>query len=231
MPLHVLLIDDDQRLRRLLGEYLAENDVLAEGADDGPSGLSMLANGSYDAVVLDIMMPGMNGLAVLQKLRESSAIPVLMLTAKGDETDRVVGLELGADDYLSKPFSPRELLARLRAVLRRGKAGALGAWQRIGDVEVALDTRQVRVSGEPVELTALEFDLLAALLQRPGRVISRNTLWELVGRGDTVVSDRALDVHISHLRKKLRDQQRVPRLLQTVRGLGYMLTQQADSSR
>jgi DNA-binding response OmpR family regulator len=223
MPLSLLVIDDDRRLQSLLSEYLAENDVLTESAHDGPSGLLALGRGSFDAVILDIMMPGPSGLEVLRKLRETSAVPVIMLTAKGDETDRVVGLELGADDYLSKPFSPRELLARVRAVLRRGKAAELGGFARIGDVEIDRGKRQVKVAGQPVDLTALEFDLLAVLVDRPGRVIGRTMLWELAGRGDTIVSDRALDVHISHLRKKLREDERESRLIVTVRGVGYML--------
>jgi DNA-binding response OmpR family regulator len=223
MPLSLLVVDDDRRLQALLSEYLAENDVLTESAHDGPSGLLALARGSFDAVILDIMMPGPSGLEVLRKVRESSAVPVIMLTAKGDETDRVVGLELGADDYLAKPFSPRELLARVRAVLRRGKAAELGGFARFGDVEIDRTRRQVKVGGSPVDLTALEFDLLAVLVDRPGRVIGRTTLWELAGRGDTTVSERALDVHISHLRKKLREDERESRLIVTVRGVGYML--------
>jgi len=223
MPLSLLVIDDDRRLQALLSEYLAENDVLTESAHDGPTGLLALGRGTFDAVVLDIMMPGPSGLEVLRKLRETSAVPVIMLTAKGDETDRVVGLELGADDYLSKPFSPRELLARVRAVLRRGRAAELGGFSRVGDVELDRTRRQVKVAGTPIELTALEFDLLAVLVDRPGRVIGRTTLWELAGRGDTTVSERALDVHISHLRKKLREDERESRLIVTVRGVGYML--------
>lgn len=222
MPIRLLLIDDDARLRSLLRDYLAGSDVVAEEAADGTVGLQMIRAGSYDAVVLDIMMPGFSGIDVLRKLRQTSEVPVLMLTAKGDETDRVVGLELGADDYLSKPFSPRELLARVRAVLRRGRGQALGQSQKVADVEFSRETRQVRVAGELVELTALEFDLLVALFERRGRVLSREVLWELAGRGDTVVSERSLDVHLSHLRRKLRDHEREPRLIQTVRGVGYL---------
>jgi two-component system, OmpR family, response regulator len=222
MPLRALLIDDDQRLRSLLTDYLSQNDVLVDGAPDGKVGLQMLVTGSYDAVVLDVMMPGQDGLTVLRKLRETSAVPVIMLTAKGDETDRVVGLELGADDYLSKPFSPRELLARMRAVLRRGRGGEIQARLHVGDLEIDRDTRQVRVAGDAVDLTGLEFDLLLALCARKGRIISRAALWELAGRSDTIVSDRAIDVHISHLRKKLGDHERSQKLIQTVRGVGYV---------
>lgn len=223
MTLQVLLIDDDARLRALLAEYLGENDVRCVEVEHGQAGLLSLKQGAFDAVVLDIMMPGMDGLSVLRELREHSAVPVIMLTAKGDETDRVVGLELGADDYMTKPFSPRELLARIRAVLRRGQPSASGSWLRSADVELNTDTREVRAMGGAIELTAIEFDFLRCLLERQGRVLSRERLWSLAGREDTVVSERAIDVHISHLRKKLRDQERSPRLIQTVRGTGYVL--------
>jgi two-component system, OmpR family, response regulator len=223
MPLRVLIIDDDRRLYELLAAYLRENDVLSEHAADGPAGLAALPSGGFDSVILDIMMPGMDGLSVLRKIREGSGIPVLMLTAKGDETDRVVGLELGADDYLTKPFSPRELLARIKAVLRRGQANEVGSWLKIADVELHRQSREVKVRGERVELTGLEFDFLAALMERPGRVVSRAALLDHAGRMDTLVNDRAVDVHISHLRRKLHDQERQPRLIQTVRGVGYVL--------
>jgi two-component system, OmpR family, response regulator len=222
MAISLLLIDDDARLRTLLREYLTQNDVLVKEASDGRSGLAALATDGADVVVLDVMMPGLDGLSVLKKLRETSAVPVIMLTAKGEESDRVVGLELGADDYLTKPFSPRELLARLRAVLRRGQGGPSGAWLRAGDVELQRETRQARLQGAPLELTGLEFDLLCALAERRGRVLPRQTLWELAGRGDTSVSDRTLDVHISNLRKKLREDERKVRLIQTIRGVGYL---------
>jgi DNA-binding response OmpR family regulator len=223
MPLRVLIIDDDRRLYELLAEYLAQNDVTTEHAPDGTAGLNQLPSGGFDAVILDIMMPGLDGLGVLRKIRQDSGIPVLMLTAKGDETDRVVGLELGADDYLCKPFSPRELLARIKAVLRRGNTQEVGSWLKVADVEVHRESREVKVAGKRVEVTGLEFDLLRALLERPGRVVSRTALLELAGRADTLVGDRAVDVHISHLRKKLADQDRRPRLIQTVRGVGYVL--------
>lgn len=222
MTLRVLLIDDDVRLRQLLAEYLAQNDVLSESAEDGRMGLALERQGDFDAVILDIMMPGMDGLSVLRKLREASPVPVIMLTAKGDEADRVVGLELGADDYLSKPFSPRELLARIRAVLRRGRGSELATVLRVADIELKADSRQVRAGKQTVELTGIEFDLLRVLMERPGRVISRESLWSLAGRDDTAVSERAVDVHISHLRRKLFDHERSPRLIQTVRGVGYV---------
>jgi two-component system OmpR family response regulator len=215
----VLLIDDDARLFELLSSYLGQNGVALERAGDGPAGLRMLGETTYDAVLLDGMMPGMDGLEVLERIRKRSAIPVLMLTARGDETDRVVGLELGADDYVAKPFSSRELLARLRAVLRR-MAPAVGS-ERLSQngVEVEVGTREVRVEGRPVELTGIEFDLLVALMRRAGRVVPRSALLQEAGRDDTTVGERTVDVHMSKLRKKLGDAARI----KTVRGVGYVL--------
>jgi DNA-binding response OmpR family regulator len=220
MALHVLIVDDDARLFELLESYLGQNGVTARSAPDGQTALRLLAQHSVDAVLLDVMMPGMDGLNVLRKIREHSLVPVIMLTAKGDETDRVVGLELGADDYLPKPFSPRELLARLRAVVRRTQANGERRQFSVSGVRVDLESRRVERDGRSLELTGLEFDLLVALMQRAGRVVARTSLLELAGRNDVSVSDRAVDVHVSHLRRKLGDDP--PRLICTVRGVGYM---------
>jgi len=220
MALHVLIVDDDTRLFELLDSYLGQNDVTARSAPDGQTALRLLAQHSVDAVLLDVMMPGMDGLNVLRKIRETSQVPVIMLTAKGDETDRVVGLELGADDYLPKPFSPRELLARLRAVVRRTQAHGERRQFVVSGVRVDLESRRVERDGRSLDLTGLEFDLLVALMQRAGRVVARTSLLELAGRNDVSVSDRAVDVHVSHLRRKLGDDP--PRLICTVRGVGYM---------
>jgi DNA-binding response OmpR family regulator len=224
MTSRVLLIDDDARLYELLASYLAQNGFEVEGARDGAQGILALAASPFDAVLLDVMMPGMTGLEACRRIREKSRIPILMLTAKGDETDRVVGLELGADDYISKPFSPRELLARLRAVLRRSTPG--GGLERlvVGKVVVDLEGREVTTDGQRVELTALEFDLLVALAKRAGRVVPRDNLLAQAGRSDVVVGERTVDVHISHLRQKLGDDPRAPRLIKTVRGVGYVMT-------
>jgi DNA-binding response OmpR family regulator len=217
--IRVLLIDDDARLFELLSGYLRQNGVDLEHAGDGPQGLRTLGERSFDAVLLDGMMPGIDGLEVLRRIRERSAIPVLMLTARGDEADRVVGLELGADDYVAKPFSSRELLARLRAVLRR-MAPAVGSERLSANgIEVELGTREVTVDGGLVELTGLEFDLLVALLRRAGRVVPRSSLLREAGRDDTTVGERTIDVHVSKLRKKLGD----PNKIKTVRGVGYVL--------
>ena len=217
--IRVLSIDDDARLFELLSTYLGQHGVALEHAADGQRGLRALADNSYDAVLLDGMMPGLDGLEVLEQIRERSAIPVLMLTARGDEADRVVGLELGADDYIAKPFSSRELLARLRAVLRRMAPAVTRERLSANGIEVELGSREVRVEGREVELTGLEFDLLVALLRRAGRVVPRASLLREAGRDDAVVQERTVDVHVSKLRKKLGD----ARKIKTVRGVGYVL--------
>ena len=228
MTARVLLIDDDARLYELLATYLSQNGFQVAGARDGTEGLRALSLSPFDAVLLDVMMPGMSGLEACRRIREKSRIPILMLTAKGDETDRVVGLELGADDYIAKPFSPRELLARLRAVLRR--SAPEGAMERVvvGAVTVDVEGRQVPANGQRVDLTALEFDLLVALARRAGRVVPREHLLTQAGRTDVVVGERTVDVHISHLRQKLGDDPRSPRLIKTVRGVGYVMTKDED---
>ena len=227
--MRVLLIDDDARLAELLDGYLKPQGVALVHAGGGQAGLAALAGGGYDAVLLDVMMPGIDGLGVLRKLRDAGhRIPVIMLTARGDEADRVVGLELGADDYVAKPFSPRELLARIRAVLRRIQPDTIA--EKLSSVGIAVDTgtREAWVDGRPVELTGLEIDLLIALLRRAGRVVPRSALLELAGRGDVTVGERAVDVHISRLRKKLGDDP--PTKIRTVRGVGYVLARAAEDA-
>jgi DNA-binding response OmpR family regulator len=227
MTTRVLVVDDDHRLYELLASYLEQNDVSPAHAPNGRRALELLEREAFDAVFLDVMMPELDGLAVLKRLRARwPGLPVLMLTAKGDETDRVVGLELGADDYLAKPFSPRELLARLRAVLRRANPELERQRLTAGEVVLEVETRSVFVAGKPVELTGLEFDLLAALLRRAGQVVPRTSLLAQAGRSDVTVNDRTVDVHISHLRKKLGDDP--PRLIRTVRGVGYVLSKDGE---
>lgn len=230
MSLRVLCIDDDRRLFDLLVEYLGPNGISLSHASDGRAGLTALQQGVFDAVLLDVMMPGMDGVEVCRRIREKSRIPVIMLTARGDETDRVVGLEIGADDYVPKPFSPRELLARLRAVLRRANPAAAGERVTMGDVEIDVTARQVRRGEELVELTAIEFDLLLALARRPGRVVPRDLLLGEAGRTDVTVSDRTVDVHVSHLRRKLGGDGRTGGLIKTVRGVGYVLSPPAPDA-
>jgi two-component system, OmpR family, response regulator len=225
----VLLIDDDARLSELLDGYLKPQGVALVHAGGGQAGLAALQAGGFDVVLLDVMMPGLDGLAVLRKLRDAGhRIPVIMLTARGDEADRVVGLELGADDYVAKPFSPRELLARIRAVLRRAQPDTVA--EKLSSAGITVDTgaREAWVDGKPVELTGLEIDLLIALLRRAGRVVPRTALLELAGRGDVSVGERAVDVHISRLRKKLGDDP--PTRIRTVRGVGYVLARAAEET-
>ena len=222
--MRVLCIDDDHRLFELLASFFAPNGVTLVHATDGVKGLAALERDVFDAVLLDVMMPGMDGLEVCKRIRQTKQVPIIMLTARGDEADRVVGLELGADDYVPKPFSPRELLARLRAVLRRAQPAAVVAEIVIGRVAIDVGARQVRVGTQPAELTGLEFDILLALARRPGRVVPRETLMAEAGRNDVTVNDRAVDVHVSHLRKKLDDDAKPARLIKTVRGVGYVIT-------
>jgi two-component system, OmpR family, response regulator len=221
MAVRALLIDDDARLAELLGEYLGANEVTVTHAADGGRGLAALDAGGFDVVLLDVMMPGMDGLEVCRRIRGKSKIPVLMLTARGDETDRVVGLELGADDYLAKPFSPRELLARIRAVLRRVQPAPSDALS-VDDLRIDVEGRMATLAGVALDLTGLELDILVALARRAGRVVPRDALLELAGRGERV-GERTVDVHVSHLRAKLGDDPRSPRRIKTVRGVGYVL--------
>lgn len=227
--MRVLLIDDDARLAELLDDNLRPQGVALVHAGGGQAGLAALAGGGFDAILLDVMMPGLDGLAVLRTLRDAGhRVPVIMLTARGDEADRVVGLELGADDYVAKPFSPRELLARLRAVLRRVQPETLAEKLSAAGITVDTGSREAWVDGKPVELTGLEIDLLVALLRRAGRVVPRSALLELAGRTDVTVGERAVDVHISRLRKKLGDDS--ASRIRTVRGVGYVLSRAAEAS-
>ena len=223
MPVRALLVDDDVRLSEVLASYLSQNDVELAHSRSGQEGLDRLDRDVFDVVLLDVMMPGLDGLAVLRRLRAKTALPVIMLTARGDEADRVAGLELGADDYVAKPFSPRELLARIRAVLRRALPDSAG--ERLAAAGIVVDTaaRVATVDGRDVDLTGLELDILAALVRRAGRVIPRGALLEEAGRSDVTVGERTIDVHISRLRRKIGDDPRAPRRIRTVRGVGYVL--------
>jgi DNA-binding response OmpR family regulator len=223
MSVRALLIEDDERLAALLVTYFAPHGVEIVHVRDGQGGLRRVEQGGIDVVLLDLTLPGMDGLEVCKRIREHSRIPIVMLTARGDETDRVVGLELGADDYLPKPFGPRELLARMRAVLRRSLPEAQSERLRVGDLEIDVAARRVVLRGREIELTALELDLLLALARRAGRVVPRDALFAAAGRSDTAVSERTVDVHISHLRTKLGDDPRAQKRIRTVRGVGYVL--------
>jgi DNA-binding response OmpR family regulator len=221
---NVLVIDDDPGLAGLLAEYLGGRGLRVETAEDGPSGLERLAGGGIDLVVLDVMMPGMDGFDVLREIRRQGALPVIMLTARGEDLDRIIGLELGADDYLSKPFNPRELLARIHAVLRRTQA-APEADEAISAAGVRVDParREATVDGRRLELTTTEFDILRVLVAAAGRVIPRERLMELARGEEWAAYERSVDVHVSHLRKKLGDDPRKPRIIKTIRGVGYLV--------
>ena len=224
----VLVVDDDAKLCRLVRDYLEPLGYDVGVAHTGPAGLESALQGSFAAVILDVLLPGMDGFEVLRLLRAKSNVPVLMLTGRGEEPDRIVGLELGADDYLPKTFSTRELLARLRAVIRRSaiNAESNGAKARpvvVGALQLDPDSRSATLDGEPLSLTAVEFDLLLSLASAAGRVKTREQLLLEAADRDFDVFDRSVDVHISSLRKKLRDDPREPRFIVTVRSAGYMM--------
>lgn len=223
----VLVVDDDVELCDLVKEFLEPEGLQVEAVHNGNRGLERALTGEHALVVLDVMLPGMNGLDVLRKLRASSTVPVLLLTARGQDVDRIVGLELGADDYLPKPFNPRELVARIRAILRRtrGEAGERQAPQttvRVGDVELNPATRTVLRKGEAVDVTAVEFNLLDVLLREAGRVVTRDELAKIALGRMFSPYDRSIDMHISKLRKKLGEDGRGGERIKTVRGVGYI---------
>jgi DNA-binding response OmpR family regulator len=221
----LLVVDDDPRLLGLLAEYLGGRGFDIVTAPDGEKGLDVLRMGGIDLVVLDVMLPGKDGFEVCREIRKTSQIPVVMLTARGDDTDRIVGLEIGADDYLQKPFNPRELLARINAVMRRMRDDRSSDNETFEAAGIRVDAarREATVGGQPIELTTTEFDILRALVSSAGRVIPRERLMELARGEEWAAYDRGVDVHISHLRRKLGDDPRQPKLIKTVRGIGYLV--------
>ena len=227
MAQRILLIEDDVRLAGMIAEYLGEAGFRVDHVALGKAGLERLARDAHDAVVLDLSLPDMDGLDVCRQLRARFDVPVLMLTARGEPADRVVGLELGADDYLPKPFEPRELLARLRAILRRGRGRAAAAL-RFGRLEIDRDARAVRVDGAEKKLTAYQFALLAALAENAGRVLSREALMDLLKGAPLDAFDRSIDVHVSRLRQAIEDDPKKPRRIITVRGGGYVFARAQD---
>ena len=225
----VLVIDDDRELCSLIRDYLEPLGYAVSAAHNGPDGLAQALAGECDAVILDVMLPGLDGFEVLRRLRQHSRVPVLMLTARGEETDRIVGLEFGADDYLPKTFSTRELLARLRAVLRRttGPASAPGDKAEpeivVGQLRLNAAARTAVLGDQRLDLTTLEFNLLECLARGRGRVKTREQLIEALTERDYDVFDRSVDVHIWSLRRKLGDDPKSPRYIRTIRAMGYML--------
>lgn len=226
----VLLVEDDRKLAALTREYLAGHGVEVTVVADGRAGLEEALRGRWDAVLLDLMLPGLDGLSICRELRARSDVPILVLTARGEEADKVMGLELGADDYLAKPFSPRELLARLRAVTRRakGKAGPPTATLKVGGLVLDPAARRATLDGRELPLTGYEYDLLRALAERAGRILSREQLMELARGSAEEAFDRSIDVHVSRLRQKLGDDPKRPRLIKTVRGAGYLLAGEGE---
>ena len=223
----ILLIDDDEELCELVSEYLTVEGLTVEAVHDGESGLQNAVSDQFDLVILDVMLPKMNGFDVLRELRQKSKIPVLMLTARGDDMERIVGLEIGADDYLPKPFNPRELVARIRAILRRATTETeqiLVSKFQVDDIEVSISARSAKKDGEDLNLTAVEFDLLVALLKDAGKVINKEDLSETVLDRKLSPYDRSLDMHISNLRKKLGTREDDEERIKTIRSVGYIYT-------
>ncbi len=234
---HLLVVDDDREIRRLLDEYLTQSGYRVTGVGDGRSMRRALDEHRIDLVVLDLMLPGEDGLSLCRSLRAQSNIPVLMLTARGSEIDRIVGLEMGADDYLAKPFNPRELLARVKSILRRAKSlphqqvAADVSSYRFGQWSLDVATRNITAAdGLVVPLSGAEFRLLSIFLEHPQVVLSRDQLLELVSGRETIPFDRSIDVLIGRLRKRLNDDGKEPTLIKTVRGAGYVLATRVESS-
>ncbi len=234
----LLMIEDDHRLADMVVTYLGNNGLPVAHCPDAASGLRQLQNAPLpDLVILDLMLPDLDGLEVCRRLRAlpgaAAQVPVLMLTAKGDPMDRVVGLEMGADDYLPKPFEPRELLARIRAILRRQGRGAVVAEPahqvlRFGSLEIDRDARTVTVDGQPAEMTSYQFDLLVALAERAGRVLTRDQIMEVVRGRELEAFDRSIDVHMGRIRAAIEADPKNPKRILTVRGVGYVFAKQQD---
>jgi two-component system, OmpR family, phosphate regulon response regulator OmpR len=223
----ILLIEDDGRLAEMVSDYLGQSGFRVSRAANGAAGLKMQSSDSFDIVVLDLMLPDMDGRDVCKQLRKRGSVPILMLTARGDAMDRVLGLELGADDYLPKPFEPRELLARVRAILRRGR-GAAESVLRFGRLEIDCDAREVRLDGEPRSLTSHQFGILLALARRAGHVMTREALMDIMKNEPLEAFDRSIDVHISRIRALIEDDPRKPRRVITIRGAGYVFAKAQD---
>ena len=228
--MHILLVDDDTELASLLSEFLTREGFTVSAEHEGNRGLDHARKPGIDLVVLDVMLPGIDGFEILRRLRADSKVPVVMLTARGDDVDRIIGLDLGADDYLPKPFNPKELAARIRSVLRRYEARPATAGSvRVEVANIVLDpaSRTVFADGKPVDLTTFEFDILELLMRSAGTVLSRDTLMENFYNRKATPFDRSIDMHISHLRKKLENGES---LIKTIRGVGYQFCRTPDDS-
>ena len=226
--MRILLVDDDAELCSLLVEFLSRQGFSVECEHEGHRGLDKAQHGGFDLVVLDVMLPGMDGFEILRRLRERSRVPVLMLTARGEDLDRIAGLEAGADDYLAKPFNPRELVARIRAILRRlEKPPSPEGPLEVNGVRIDPGAREVTVNGKKIELTTYEFDILELLMRAAGQVLSRDDLMEHLYNRKATAFDRSIDMHISHLRKKLESGQPV---IKTIRGVGYQFCRSPEEA-
>ncbi|RWB25764.1 response regulator transcription factor [Mesorhizobium sp.] len=230
MAEQILIVDDDTRLSAMLADYLSGNGFSVRTAATANAGLAELQRRAPDAVILDVMLPNIDGFETCRRIRAVSEVPVLMLTAKGEETDRIVGLELGADDYLPKPFNPRELLARLKAILRRRGGGMTRAQRvlRFGRMDIDPGSRTVRIDGRDCPMTSYQFDLLVALAENAGRMLSREQLMDMVKGAELEAFDRSIDVHISRIRAAIEKDPKHPRRIITVRGAGYVLARYQD---
>lgn len=228
MPQQILLIEDDNRLAEMVRDYLGASGFKVTIAADGQKGLDQQRRQQFDAILLDIMLPDIDGLEVCRKLRANDRTPILMLTAKGEPMDRIIGLELGADDYLPKPFEPRELLARLKAVLRRGRSETDTRILRFGRLEIDSFAMEARVDGHVCNLTAHQFQLLEVLASRAGRVLSRDTIMNALKGENLAAFDRSIDVHVSRIRAEIEDDANKPRRLITVRGAGYVFARSQE---
>ena len=225
----ILIIDDDARLAAMVSDYLSEAGFAVERRLNAHDGLDAAGRGSYDAIILDLMLPDLDGFEVCRRLRARFDVAILMLTARGDDTDRIVGLEIGADDYLAKPFNPRVLLARIRALLRRrGTVPPDADMLRFGRLQIDRGARSVSIDGEARQLTSYQFDLLAALAENAGRVLNRDRLLDLVKGEDLDAFDRSIDVHVSRIRAAIEDDPKHPRRIITVRGSGYVFARTQD---
>ena len=230
MTEHILMIEDDESLAALIAEYLGTMGFKVTTRRTAAEGLALLPQEAFDALILDVMLPDSDGFEVCRQVRARSDLPILMLTARGDETDRIVGLELGADDYLPKPFNPRELLARLRAILRRRGGAGVSSTEllRFGRLEIDRGARMARLDGLDRALTSYQFDLLWTLATNAGRVMSRDALMDKLRGHEAEAFDRSLDVHVSRIRAALEDDPKHPRRIITVRGAGYVFAKRQD---
>lgn len=233
MTEEVLIVDDDTRLSAMLADYLSGNGFVVRTAPSGTAGLAQIARREPDAVILDVMLPDGDGFDICRRIRTTSTVPILMLTAKGENTDRIVGLELGADDYLPKPFNPRELLARVKAILRRRGPGAATAVRtlRFGRLEIDPGSRTASIDGRPCALTSYQFDLLVALAENAGCVLSRDQLMDRLKGMEADAFDRSIDVHVSRIRAAIEADPKHPRRILTIRGAGYLFARVQDEHR